>query len=166
MAPAAEPARETAMPGQRHAGPAGKLPLRELLAEIASWPLALVFYEAPHRIAATLAELARALDAGRTLVVARELTKTFETIASMPLAAASAWLAADANRARGEFVLIVDMPSARHGATSHAGAADALLRALLVELPPSRAARVAAAVTGESRDAMYARALALRPPAE
>jgi 16S rRNA (cytidine1402-2'-O)-methyltransferase len=133
---------------------------RECLTSIASWPVALVFYEAPHRIGDTLAALAHALDAGRVLIVARELTKTFETIATMPLADAAAWAAADANRTRGEFVLIVDAPA--NDAVAPAADADRLLAALLDELPPARAARVAAAVTGLPRDALYARALALQ----
>jgi 16S rRNA C1402 (ribose-2'-O) methylase RsmI len=73
---------------------------------------------------------------------------------------ALAWLAADANRARGEFVLIVDAP--REHAAGAAVDADRLLAALLEELPPARAARVAAAVTDRPRDALYARALELR----
>jgi 16S rRNA (cytidine1402-2'-O)-methyltransferase len=133
---------------------------RECLTSIASWPVALVFYEAPHRIGDTLAALAHALDARRVLIVARELTKTFETIATMPLADAAAWAAADANRTRGEFVLIVDAPA--NDAVAPAADADRLLAALLDELPPARAARVAAAVTGLPRDALYARALALQ----
>jgi 16S rRNA (cytidine1402-2'-O)-methyltransferase len=133
---------------------------RECLTSIASWPVALVFYEAPHRIGDTLAALAHALDARRALIVARELTKTFETIATMPLADAAAWAAADANRTRGEFVLIVDAPA--NDAVAPAADADRLLAALLDELPPARAARVAAAVTGLPRDALYARALALQ----
>ena len=133
---------------------------RELVASVASWPLALVFYEAPHRIADTLAALREALDATRTLVVGRELTKRFETFASMPLAEAGAWIAEDADRTRGEFVVIVDAPAR---ATSAAALdAERLLVALLDELPPSRAARVAAAATGMPRDALYASALALR----
>ena len=69
-----------------------------------------MFYEAPHRVRDTADDLLAALGGARTLVVARELTKTFETIASMPLADAPAWFAADPNRERGEFVLIVDAP--------------------------------------------------------
>ena len=132
---------------------------RECLATIAQWPVALVFYEAPHRVTGTVAELMGALDTQRTLVVARELTKRFETIASMPLRDAAAWLAADANRRRGELVLIVDEP-VQPAATSLD--TDRLLAALLDELPPSRAARVAAAASGAPRDALYARALALQ----
>jgi 16S rRNA (cytidine1402-2'-O)-methyltransferase len=135
---------------------------RECLATIATWPVALVFYEAPHRIEATLDELAQALDRKRTLTIARELTKTFETIASMPLGDASAWTAADPNRTRGEFVLIVDAPRSETEASAVTPESERLLAALLDELPPSRAARVAAAVTGLARDALYARAIALQ----
>ncbi|HXR56358.1 MAG TPA: 16S rRNA (cytidine(1402)-2'-O)-methyltransferase [Casimicrobiaceae bacterium] len=135
---------------------------REWLATLATWPVALVFYEAPHRVEATLGELAQAFDPQRTLTVARELTKTFETIASMPLGEASAWIAADPNRMRGEFVLIVDAPRDETEASVAMPEADRLLSALLDELPPSRAARVAAAVSGLARDALYARALALQ----
>jgi len=132
---------------------------RQCVAAIAQWPVALVFYEAPHRVAAMVDELVDALDPQRTLVVARELTKRFETIASMPLRDAAAWLAADANRTRGELVLIVDAP-VQPAATSLD--IDRLLAVLLDELPPSRAARVAAAASGASRDELYARALALQ----
>ena len=109
----------------------------------------------------TLADLAGALVA-RDLVVERELTKTFETIASLPLAQADAWLAADANRERGELVLIVDEP-ADVEAVALSAEADTWLRALAAELSPARAARVVAEVTGAPRDACYARALALKP---
>lgn len=135
---------------------------RDLLRAVASWPVALVFYEAPHRIGDTLAALAPALGGRRMLTVARELTKTFETIATMPLADARAWLDADANRTRGEFVLIVDAPLEDADANAHAADADRLLAALLDELPPARVARVAAVITRLPRDALYARALALQ----
>ena len=76
-------------------------------------PCALVIYEAPHRVRATVAALGAALGGERSLVVAREITKKFETIARMPLAEAPGWFAADANRERGEFVLLVDAPARR-----------------------------------------------------
>jgi 16S rRNA (cytidine1402-2'-O)-methyltransferase len=135
-----------------------------LLAEIAAWPLALVFYEAPHRVQATLGELASAFDAVRTLTVAREVTKTFETIASMPLSEAVQWVARDSNRSRGEFVLIVDAPVAPEAAATLSADSERVLARLLRELPPARAARVAADITGVARDALYARALELREP--
>ena len=137
---------------------------RTLLDAVAALPLALVFYEAPHRVRATVGELAAALGPARDLVVARELTKLFETIARMPLAGADAWFAADANRERGEFVLIVDVAAGEHAETAALPPeADRWLRAVLQELPPARAARVIAAATDFSRDALYERALALKP---
>ena len=86
---------------------------RSALERLATLPFALVFYEAPHRILATLAALAEILGAGREIVIARELTKRFETIHRCPLGEASEWIAADPDRQRGEFVLIVSAPSGR-----------------------------------------------------
>jgi 16S rRNA (cytidine1402-2'-O)-methyltransferase len=83
----------------------------------------------------------------------------------MTLAEAPEWFAADPNRERGEFVLLVDAP-----AESAIVSADTpldlrrLLTALVAELPPARAARVAAAATGLPRDMLYAEALALKAP--
>ena len=132
-----------------------------LLAAVAQLSLALVCYEAPHRVRRTASDLADALGA-RDLVVARELTKAFETIATLPLAQADAWFAADANRERGELVLMVDEPIAPDVTTLSADA-ERWLRALLAALPPSQAARIVAEVTGAPRDACYARALAMKP---
>ena len=136
---------------------------RATLASYAPLPTALVFYEAPHRIADTLAVLCEALDGRRTLTIARELTKAFETVASMPLADAPAWLAADVNRSRGEFVLIVDAAHGDAQAEPLPSDVYTLLDALVAELPPSRAARVAAKITGLPRDVLYAQALAMKP---
>lgn len=135
---------------------------RELVASLAPLPAALVLYEAPHRVRATVDDLVAQLPGERTLVVAREITKTFETIAAMPLADAPAWFAADANRERGEFVLVVDAAPAAQ-ATALSPEHERWLAALLDELPPARAARVVAGVTGVPRDAVYTRALALKP---
>jgi 16S rRNA (cytidine1402-2'-O)-methyltransferase len=133
---------------------------RELLADTAKFDGALVIYEAPHRVRATVEELRETLGGNRSLVVAREITKKFETISVTKLSEASQWLAEDPNRERGEFVLIVDAPVERVPAT----AIDAreLMMALVDELPAARAARVAAAVTGLPRDALYAQAVELK----
>jgi 16S rRNA (cytidine1402-2'-O)-methyltransferase len=141
---------------------------RELLASVAPLDAALVLYEAPHRVARTVEALAAALGGERMLVVARELTKKFEEVARMPLADAAAWLAADANRGRGEFVLIVDRPAPAAGGAGGAlpFEVDRLLEALAGELPPARAARVAAAATGLPRDDLYARIRRLKPGAD
>ena len=138
---------------------------RELLATYATLPCALVIYEAPQRVRATAAALASVLGSERDLIVARELTKKFETLARMPLREAEDWFAADANRERGEFVLLVDAPapsSATSSTTAIAPESDRLLRLLLTELPPTHAARIVAEHTGQSRDALYAHAAGLR----
>jgi len=124
---------------------------RALVEPLAALPMALVIYEAPHRVRATVQWLHGVLGE-RDFVVARELTKAFETITLLSLRDAAAWLAADPNRERGELVLIVD--AAADVAVSEVSAdAERWLRALVAELPPARAARVVAQVTGASRDA-------------
>jgi 16S rRNA (cytidine1402-2'-O)-methyltransferase len=136
---------------------------RDVLAALAPLPFALVFYEAPHRVEKTLRELAQALPGERMLVVAREITKAFETFARMPLAEGADWVAADADRTRGELVIVVDSPAA--DALPHdvlTPDAERWLEALLDELPPARAARIVARITGIDRDKLYARALELK----
>lgn len=122
---------------------------------------ALVFYEAPHRIAATLEALAAGLGPERRLVIARELTKRFETIHRSSLGDAAAWLAGDSNRERGEFVLIVE-PAAPSPAENGDESDDALLLALLAELPLAQSVRIAVAATAKPRNRVYERALALK----
>lgn len=132
---------------------------RALLDLLAPLPFALVFHEAPQRVRACAADLAERLGAERTLVVARELTKVFESITALRLGDAPAWFAADPNRERGEFVLIVDAAPAASPAVAVTGDALRWLDALLGELPPARAARIVAAQTGVPREALYAEAL-------
>ncbi len=122
-------------------------------------PAALVFYEAPHRIVETIADLAAGLEPERELVVARELTKLFEQIARMPIVEAPAWLAADSNRQRGEFVIVVSGPPPQEGLDADA---ERILAVLLAELPTKQAAKLAAEITGLSKNDLYQRALALK----
>jgi 16S rRNA (cytidine1402-2'-O)-methyltransferase len=126
--------------------------------------MALVIYEAPHRVHETVAELAQWLEGPRGIVVARELTKKFESIAAMPLADAPDWLAADPDRQRGEFVLIVDArrPAEHLEAGGITPDVERWLALLADELPPARVARIAAAATGIPREALYARAQRLK----
>jgi 16S rRNA (cytidine1402-2'-O)-methyltransferase len=141
---------------------------RLLLASVARLPFALVIYEAPHRVGDTVAHLVEVLGGERNFIVAREITKKFETITRLALAEAPAWFAAAANRERGEFVLIVDAPGAARadqGSDAVSAEVERWLPALVAELPPARVARVAAAATGVSREQAYARALALKPGA-
>ena len=122
-------------------------------------PAALVFYEAPHRVEETIADLAALLEPERTLVVAREMTKLFEQIAVMPLAEGPTWLAGDDNRKRGEFVLIVSAPPPCVGLTAET---ERVLKALLAELPVRQAAKLAAEITSTAKNALYERALQLK----
>lgn len=129
------------------------------LQSLATHPHALVFYEAPHRILDTVQTLADTFGPTRQLLIARELTKLHESIHRCTLAEGPAWLAADPNRQRGEFVLVVE------GASVDASSQydhDALLRMLLEEMPVKSAAKIAAALTGTSRNTLYARALELK----
>jgi 16S rRNA (cytidine1402-2'-O)-methyltransferase len=132
---------------------------RSALAGLKELPYTLVFYESPHRIGETLADLAATLGAERRVVIARELTKLFEQIHLCVLGEAADWLAEDANRQKGEFVLIVS------GAELEAGG-DAeprrVLEILLRELPLSQAAKLAAEITGGKKKALYDLALRLK----
>jgi 16S rRNA (cytidine1402-2'-O)-methyltransferase len=131
------------------------------LRELAGLPYALVFYEAPHRIMETTASLLAVFGPGRTLVLARELTKLFETVHVCSLAEAPAWLAADADRRRGEFVLIVS--GAQPPTDDGNGEGERVLGLLLDEgLTVKQAAKLAHAITGAARNTMYVLALRLR----
>ena len=132
------------------------LALQRLAADAATQLL----FEAPHRIEALVAALA-GLCATRTITLCRELTKQFETVVTLPAAELAAWLTADANRGRGEFVLVVH--ALAPGAQDPAAAAhDAALRTLLAALPLKQAVALAAELTGAPRNALYERALALK----
>ncbi len=125
-----------------------------------------VLFEAPHRIESLAHGLAEACGE-RTVTLCRELTKQFETVATLPASALGAWLLADANRVRGEFVLVVHA-LARTAPADATARHDAVLQALLAELPLKQAVSLAASLTGAARNALYARALALKnePPAD
>ncbi len=130
----------------------------QVLREIAHLPYALVFYEAPHRILDSVDALLTAFGPQRTIVLARELTKLFESIHGCALGDAPAWLRADVNRQRGEFVLLV--------AGSPPIDADAegerVLQLLLADgLSVSQASRLAHSISGVARSVLYQRALAL-----
>jgi 16S rRNA (cytidine1402-2'-O)-methyltransferase len=130
------------------------------LAALVNERATLVFYEAPHRIADCVAALAAAFPPQRQVVLARALTKMFEEIHRCPLAEAPAWVRADANRERGEFVVLVE------GAPAATDAAEAecerVLRIQLAELPVKQAAALAAQITGLKKNALYDRALQIK----
>jgi len=119
----------------------------------------LVLYEAPHRIEETIADLAALLEPQREIVIARELTKLFEQIVRLPLPEAPAWLAADENHRRGEFVLLVSAPPPREGLDV---ASERVLRILLAELPVKQAAKLGSEITGVAKNDLYRRALEIK----
>lgn len=122
-----------------------------------------VLFEAPHRIESLARDLADAAPA-RTVTLCRELTKQFETVATMPAAALPGWLATEATRLRGEFVLVLhaSAPSTTPQAEALPAAVTAILAMLVQALPLKQAVALATAASGAPRNAVYAAALALR----
>lgn len=131
------------------------------LQALAALPYPLIFYEAPHRILECVADLAAILGGDRRITLARELTKLFESIHSLPLAEAGAWLVADSNRQKGEFVLIVDGAAEVSTADDH-GELRHTLTVLLEEMPLRQAAHIAARLTGIKKNTCYKFALSLQ----
>jgi len=116
----------------------------------------LIFYEAPHRLLESLGDLRDAFGGEREAVLARELSKTFETIRGLPLAQLYDWVASDGNQQRGECVLLVAGWKPPQGDVEHVPAqALKALDLLLAELPLKRAAALAAEITGVRKNLLY-----------
>ncbi len=122
----------------------------------------LVIYEAPHRIVSTLAMLAQHYGDERWCVIARELTKRFETIHRGTLGDAVPWIEGDPQRQRGEFVVIVEAGDGADEVDATLTKALAVLDKLSAKLSLSDAASLAADITGVSRKKLYAEALKRR----
>ena len=121
-----------------------------------------VLFEAPHRMDDLLAALASSAPT-RRVTLARELTKQFETIHTAPAAELPAWQAADAHRAKGEFVLVLHaLPPAAVSEEALDPATERTLRVLMRDLPLKQAVALAVDITGAPRNTLYTRALALR----
>lgn len=120
----------------------------------------LIFYEAPHRISATVDALAAAFEGQRHIVFARELTKLFEEIHRCPLSEASAWVAQDAHHQKGEFVLLLE--GAPPATEKDDAEAERVLRILLAECSVKQAAALAAQITGHKKNALYELALSIK----
>ncbi len=118
-----------------------------------------ILYEAPHRILACVEDLAALLGSDRELVIARELTKKFEEVVRLPLGAAKSWIEAGTHRQQGEFVLVLGPKPTDTQADE--GDAERVLRILLEDHSVSDAARIAARLTGGSKNGLYERALAI-----
>ncbi|MFO8045125.1 MAG: 16S rRNA (cytidine(1402)-2'-O)-methyltransferase [Halomonas sp.] len=135
---------------------------RGRLESLAAREETLIFYESPHRIRDTLADLAAVLGE-RRLVLARELTKTFETFLDGSAAELLIRMEADPDQARGEFVVMVAGAPPRHEDEAGVVAGEALLAALLAEgVGVKQVAAVAARVLGGAKKVWYARAQALK----
>ncbi len=137
----------------------GFLPAKQVarctqLQSLAADSRTLIFYEAPHRILETLQDMAQVFGSEREVVIARELTKTFETIKGDKVADLAAWVAADTNQQRGEIVLLV------HGAPKPENEAMTpaqmhTMKVLLEELPVKQAASIGAKLTGLKKNFLY-----------
>lgn len=132
---------------------------RTRIAELRHEMRTLVFFEAPHRIAESLEDLAAGFGADRRVAVARELTKVFETVYRATLSELAAQARSDANFARGEITVVVEGAPRREEEDEPRARLDATLSVLLAELSPSKAAALAARLTGAKRNDAYARAL-------
>ncbi len=132
-------------------------PRRRRIETLAAVPATLVLYESPHRVAETLADLAAILGADRPAVVARELTKLYETVVRAPLGDLAERFAGAPPK--GEIVLVVGPPIERETSEEDA---DALLVAALSTMPASAAAADVSRATGLDRRELYRRALELK----
>ena len=126
---------------------------RSRLQELAGDARTLIFYESSHRVAESLADMRDVFGGDREAVLARELTKLFETVIGEPLAELAARVAADPDQQRGECVLLV----AGRGEEADAKLAEGrrVFAILREELPPAKAAKLAAAISGAPRKALY-----------
>lgn len=134
---------------------------RERLQQLAGETRTLMFYEAPHRIVECLQDMLAVLGGERRIVLARELTKTFETVRQYSLTEMLAWVSADPDQQRGEIVLVLEGLPEAVGEQDWLEA-DRVLGILLGELPVKQAAALAAGITGLKKNALYERALGLK----
>ncbi len=141
--------------------PASGAARRKTLEQFKAQTVTLVFYEAPHRIIESIEDIAKVLGETRKITFARELTKTFETIYSCSLSQAKAWLEADTNQQRGEFVLLVEAAAVKE-ATAITEETVRVLKLLLSELPLKQAVKLAAEISNEKKNVLYEFALTLK----
>ncbi len=132
---------------------------RRELEALKTLPYTLIFYEAPHRILESIADMQAVFGGERSVTIARELTKLFENIYSGSLSAALEWLSQDKNQQKGEFVLLV---SGAEKQPASANDVQRILTALLDELPLKQAVKLAAQISGENRKTLYATALQIK----
>jgi 16S rRNA (cytidine1402-2'-O)-methyltransferase len=139
--------------------PAKTAARRARLGQVKEEPRTLIFYEAPHRILESLEDMREVFGGERPAVLARELTKAFETLKGLPLAELCAWVAGDSNQQRGECVVLVAGWQAPEGDAAVNAEALRVLNLLLEEMPLKRAAALAAEITGVRKNLLYQVAL-------
>jgi 16S rRNA (cytidine1402-2'-O)-methyltransferase len=132
---------------------------RAALQTLSSQPYPLVFYEAPHRIVECVTDLCAVLGGERQVVLAREITKMFETIQGCALQDAEAWLLEDSDRQRGEFVVMVSGMLPQSGPSAET---INTLSLLLEELPLKQAVQLTAKICGANRNELYQAALQMK----
>ena len=133
--------------------PAKSSARRERLSRLASETRTLMFYESAHRIEETLEDMASVFGPARRAVIARELTKLFETVLDGSLGELKARVSADADQRRGEFVVIVE--GVGEDADARIAEGQRLYAKLSEHLKPSQAAKLAAELSGAPRKALY-----------
>ena len=141
--------------------PASGAARRKILEQLKSQAVTLVLYEAPHRIVECVEDLAKVLGDSRKITFCRELTKTFETIVTCALSEARAWLQADPNQQRGEFVLLIEAAPIVE-VEEISTEAQRVLKCLLAELPLKQAVALATEITNLKKNDLYEFALALK----
>lgn len=132
---------------------------RTRLEQVKEEPRTLIFYEAPHRILECLEDMQAVFGDERPALLAREISKTFETLKGLPLSELRAWVAADSNQQRGECVVLVAGWQAPEGEAAVSAEALRVLELLLKEMPLKRAAALAAEITGVRKNLLYQAAL-------
>ena len=140
--------------------PAKSQARRSRLEKLVAEPRTLIFYEAPHRILDSLADMVVVFGADRSAVITRELTKTYETILRDSLAELLATVNSDPNQQKGEFVVMVH--GVEEAEAMNQSEQDDLLKLLLAELSVKTAAALASKITGVKKNRLYDRALQLK----
>lgn len=118
-------------------------------------PRTLIFYEAPHRIVACLHDMMTVFGPGREVVIAREISKTYETLTSAPLSELVEWVGSDANQQRGEIVLLVHGAVIEKSQSEISSDAERIMTVLLEELPVKQASNITAKLTHINKKILY-----------
>ncbi|MFZ2290170.1 MAG: 16S rRNA (cytidine(1402)-2'-O)-methyltransferase [Halopseudomonas yangmingensis] len=135
---------------------------RQRIEALAAEPRTWIIYEAPHRLLECLADLRDLLGGERQVVLAREISKTFETIRGLPLAELHDWVRDDPDQQRGECVLLVEGAPVVSDDSELDSQTLRVLTVLLEELPVKQAAALAARITGVKKNRLYQQALTMQ----